>query len=324
MLFRSEHAEEQRHWEKYSAKLEEVNRLVLSMAQQVGEDVEHLPHFDNPNLVRCWEEMECGQKDCPLYGKEATRCWQIKGNLFRAETGEIPKCSETCRTCRVFNLACKDFLAKTGEVLNNMFYIIGQDRKEIHRQSLNYIEMLGFVSHELKTPLVALSGYVFMLNDGALGELNPKQKKALQVIEGNVSHIQEMIANYLDLSRLEKGEMKPEFQTINVLTEVILPTIRNLKGLLASKGIKEELENLASEEVLIEGDRNMLTIIFNNLLSNAVKYGKENDKILEIGTGSGYNAALLSELVGAKGKIITLECVKELYKYAKKKLNNFN
>ena len=50
---------------------------------------------------------------------------------------------------------------------------------------------------------------------------------------------------------------------------------------------------------------------------------KPGNKILEIGTGSGYNAALLAELTGRKGKVITLEFVKELAESATKKLSHY-
>jgi len=50
---------------------------------------------------------------------------------------------------------------------------------------------------------------------------------------------------------------------------------------------------------------------------------KKDDKILEIGAGSGYQSAILSEIVGSDGKVITIEIVKELYKYAKEKLSKY-
>ena len=50
---------------------------------------------------------------------------------------------------------------------------------------------------------------------------------------------------------------------------------------------------------------------------------KKDDKILEIGAGSGYQSAILSEIVGSDGKVITIEILKELYKYAKEKLSKY-
>jgi len=50
---------------------------------------------------------------------------------------------------------------------------------------------------------------------------------------------------------------------------------------------------------------------------------KKDDKILEIGAGSGYQSAILSEIVGSGGKVITIEILKELYKYAKEKLSKY-
>lgn len=51
---------------------------------------------------------------------------------------------------------------------------------------------------------------------------------------------------------------------------------------------------------------------------------KKGQKILEIGTGSGYQAAILSEIVGSKGRIITIERIYELFEYAKDKLKDYS
>lgn len=50
---------------------------------------------------------------------------------------------------------------------------------------------------------------------------------------------------------------------------------------------------------------------------------KKNQKILEVGSGSGYQAAILAEIIGSKGKIITIERIKEIYEYAKDKLKKY-
>jgi protein-L-isoaspartate(D-aspartate) O-methyltransferase len=51
---------------------------------------------------------------------------------------------------------------------------------------------------------------------------------------------------------------------------------------------------------------------------------KKGDKILEVGTGSGYQAAVLSESVGSKGEVVTIEYLKSLFLYARKNLKNYN
>lgn len=58
------------------------------------------------------------------------------------------------------------------------------------------------------------------------------------------------------------------------------------------------------------------------IMTQALK-PKKGDKILEVGTGSGYQAAILSEVVGSGGKVVTIEYLKNLYLYAKKNLKNY-
>src|SRR3989338_7938970 len=57
-------------------------------------------------------------------------------------------------------------------------------------------------------------------------------------------------------------------------------------------------------------------------MTEALQISRGN-KVLEIGTGSGYQAAILSEIVGSKGRVITTEIIPELFEFAKKKLGNY-
>ncbi len=93
--------------------------------------------------------------------------------------------------------------------------------REILEKNRYYLEMLSFISHELKNPLVVLKGYSSLLLKEDLGELKKAQRDAILSMEKNVDSISEMIANYLGLSRIERGELLPDKTESDLVTDII-------------------------------------------------------------------------------------------------------
>ena len=149
--------------------------------------------------------------------------------------------------------------------------------KELKKINRNYMEMLGFVSHELKNPLASAIMSLYTVKDGYLGKINEAQKKGLASVAKSLDYFHDMIKNYLDLSRLEKGELKAHRKIISLRAEVIDPILAGLEQEINQKKIK--VENLIPETTEFYADRDLLRIVYDNLLSNAIKYGAENGKI---------------------------------------------
>jgi signal transduction histidine kinase len=87
-----------------------------------------------------------------------------------------------------------------------------------------------------------------------------------------------MIANYLDLSRLEKGELIVNSARIDLHTDVVKPALDSFARAIDEK--KMVLDNRVPEAMTLNADRNLLRIVYDNLLSNAIKYGREGGKIV--------------------------------------------
>ena len=75
-----------------------------------------------------------------------------------------------------------------------------------------YFEMLGFVSHELKSPLGSMVMSADVLLGGYLGALQPKQAEQLNRIVKKAKYLQDLVGEYLNLSRLESGQLEPDFR----------------------------------------------------------------------------------------------------------------
>jgi len=150
-------------------------------------------------------------------------------------------------------------------------------------QSLNahYLNMLSFVSHELRSPLISLLGFAELLQDGLLGELSPEQRHAVEIVCNMAKHLIDMIRNYLDLAKIEMGELLLARQKVDVRGDIIEVVIAEMQEQWTKKGMRLLPDGPPSEEpVIVEGDVQLLKIIFTNLFSNAIKYGNPGTDIL--------------------------------------------
>lgn len=155
--------------------------------------------------------------------------------------------------------------------------LISRERRlketNISLQSINrsYMETLGFISHELKTPLGSMMNFVYLLREKKFGDMNDKQVMAVKSIDMNVKRITEMVRHYLNLSRIENAELKPNPTRLTVCEDVIKPLLNTLSIEIEEKNMI--IKNEIRDSVAILTDYNMTVEVFENLISNAVKYG---------------------------------------------------
>jgi signal transduction histidine kinase len=139
------------------------------------------------------------------------------------------------------------------------------------------METLGFVSHELKSPVASIMNYVYLLREQRLGPLTEAQRKAVRSIDGSSQRLVEMVRHYLNLSRIENRELQPARTRVAVRAEVLEPIVESLSGQAAERGMRLDLE--VPEPVTLWADMNMTREIFENLIGNAVKYGRDGGRV---------------------------------------------
>lgn len=154
---------------------------------------------------------------------------------------------------------------------------LSEANRDLNVLNRSYMETLGFVTHELKTPMGAIMNYAYLLREGMLGPTTEKQAKAVTVIDGNVRRVNEMIRHYLNLSRIERKELQPQRTRVALLSQVILPMLDALEPEFAVVGMT--VQNLIDEEAVLDADLNMVREVYENLVHNAVKYGREGGTV---------------------------------------------
>lgn len=143
----------------------------------------------------------------------------------------------------------------------------------------SYTEMLGFVSHELKSPVATIIMDCKMMLDGYMGEINDKVTERIQRIVVRGEHLLGMVREYLDLARIEDGELQlRSYQELDLVEAVIQPMITMQLTAAEARGMTLEF-NQPEQAVKIHADKQLLDIVLTNLLSNAIKYGDDNGLI---------------------------------------------
>ncbi len=138
-------------------------------------------------------------------------------------------------------------------------------------------EFVSLASHQLRTPLTAISWYTEMLLNGDRGQVAPEQKKYLEEIYKGNKRMIELVNTLLNVSRLEFGTFTIEPESVQ-LKDVAESVLEELKTQIVAQKITFE-KNYDTGLPMILADPKFIRIIFQNLLGNAVKYVGVNGKI---------------------------------------------
>lgn len=140
-----------------------------------------------------------------------------------------------------------------------------------------YLDLIGFVAHELKGILASTILNAYTVRDGYLGMINFKQRKALDSVARNLDYLSATVKNFLNLSRIEKGEMTVNKREVLLFDEVIAMSIDAFLKPASEKGMSIYAD--CPVDFKVSADPDLLLIVINNLLGNAVKYGSEKGEI---------------------------------------------
>jgi two-component system NtrC family sensor kinase len=187
------------------------------------------------------------------------------------------------------DITSKDEIGILSESFNSMSMRLKQtlDEKDIANEKLKdlntrYLELLGFVTHELMQPLGVLKGYLIMMEDvNPDTALKPEQRKqAVSTMLRNVNMLINMSQTYLQLSKIESGVLEIHKKKVNVYKKIILPVMEDKKAKLIVRDISFKVENEDEfDKVEVYADPIMLRIVYNNLVTNAIKYGEKGKPI---------------------------------------------
>ena len=156
------------------------------------------------------------------------------------------------------------------------FIIVAHDVTQLRRFDSMRRDFISNLSHELRTPVSVIRANSETLIDGALED--KKQAKIFaKAILHNSERLSDMVSSLLDLTRIEYGELKLNFQNIN-LNEFIENFILSISNLAKKKNINIQYKPTHIGD--INADPQAIERILNNLVDNAIKYSKEDSEVI--------------------------------------------
>ena len=131
------------------------------------------------------------------------------------------------------------------------------------------------VSHELRSPLTSMRGFLEAMTDGTIP---PEDRDGyIEIVLAENRRMTVMVNDLLDLARIESGQYKLSLSTFE-LNELIARTILTFEARIAAKGFDMNV-SLPEEQVFVEADQQRITQVLHNLVDNAIKYTPEGGRL---------------------------------------------
>lgn len=190
-------------------------------------------------------------------------------------------------TCHVDTRGATREMVQMGEAINKMVDELAVDDEA--RRSF-----VANVSHELKTPMTTISGFVDGILDGTIPK--EKEKEYLSTVSTEVKRLARLVVTMLNLSKMESGEVNIQPIEYNISSQ-ILETLLSMEQKISEKHIEiKGLEDIA--DIKIYADRDLLHQVIYNLLDNAVKFTPENGEIYFIAEKSEKSTSIILKNTG--------------------------
>lgn len=246
-----------------------VERCNPAFARLFGKPTEQIIGSKHNDVIR-WKELSHGptleQAEAGGWPLTPTATLYVEGDLLRSDESNV-----------AVGVTYAPLLNAEGQLLNIIASVrdVSRFRQAEEMQST----FISVISHELKTPVALIKGYVGTLRREDVRWDSKVVQDSLEVIEEEADHLADLIENLLDASRLEAGGLP-----INS-TDLSLP--RLVERLAERFRTQTEKHTIAidfpAEFPIILGDEQRLSQVILNLLSNAVKYSPKGGEIRIVG-----------------------------------------
>jgi signal transduction histidine kinase len=139
-------------------------------------------------------------------------------------------------------------------------------------------EFVSVASHELKTPINVIIGYLELLQEGIYGELSPKQKEVLQTINKQAQTLTRLVKRLLDISRFEASGGKIDIRKVDL--QRLLTTLESSFSVLAKqRDIVFSIDHGQGLPAKVSWDEDRINEVLGNLISNAFKFTSRGGKV---------------------------------------------
>ena len=170
-------------------------------------------------------------------------------------------------------------LEEKNRELELAFTELEKKNQELEEASRAKTQILSTATHELKTPLTSIIGYIdiIILRQSRVGPLNEKQQRYLQTAQRNSYRLKSLVDDLLDISRIESGGLELALAELELLPE-IEELVTGMQTQINYKNIDLVLD-IPQDICPVLADKLRLGQVMSNLLSNACKYSPQGARV---------------------------------------------
>jgi len=144
------------------------------------------------------------------------------------------------------------------------------------------LDLISVVSHQLKTPVAEINGFIENMLEGLTGELNARQKRYLGEMRLIGRENYRLIGDLLSASKIDRGVVSADLKPVSA-RDVVTLAIRDYEQIMVEKGLGLHLEGM-EENIKLYADRDKVVEALRNLINNAIKCTDKGTVTIRIGT----------------------------------------
>lgn len=173
-------------------------------------------------------------------------------------------------------------------------------------------DFVALVSHQLKTPVAGIRGYVENMLDGLTGELNEKQKRYLSDMRVLCLRNYRLISDLLNTSMIERGMLSIDLGPTK-LSDIVSTVIKDYYGKVEEKGLALKAEGMNGEDIVVLADRDKSIEALANIVNNCTKFTDHGSITIKVSHDDEYGIVEVRDT----GRGMTDEILEELFKREK-------
>ena len=178
---------------------------------------------------------------------------------------KLEEISETDSDEKVMVFTDNPVLMKLGGQINRLLIERQKIRADFKREEISSKKMLANISHDIKTPLTVILGYLEIMR------LNNSDDEMVKKVETKAKQVMNLINQFFTLAKLESGDTNINLCKINI-NEVCRENVLEFYDILLQKEFEVDLY-IPETSIFVQGDKDALQRILYNLLSNVIRYG---------------------------------------------------
>jgi signal transduction histidine kinase len=164
--------------------------------------------------------------------------------------------------------------SKMQDVVQNLVKKLNEDNEKLRKLDKQKTEFVSLASHQLRGPLSVINGYISMIVDKDFGEIPAEMQEPIYRIARSSKALGLLINDYLDVAKIEKGEMEYIIQEIN-LKDLLTEITEEFKVVSEKNNLDFIFKHDCPNETTIKADQLKMRQIVSNVIDNAIKYTKK-------------------------------------------------